>query len=157
MLAAPSLRGGRPGGRKVDRRSKRSAMEAVQSPLPYGAPRCADRRSASSSRGVLAGSTATVHRGSHGSGQGSSSRAAPSQFRQRAVRPVGGRGDQPGAQGVALDVAADGQQMHVVLDQERLVAALVQMALAARAVLAVPGLGVVLGQPADSHARSCTM
>ena len=68
---------------------------------------------------------------------------------QRAVRPVGGGRDQAGAHGVALDVAADGDQMRVVLDQEALVAALVEMALAEGAVAAVAGLGVALGQAAD--------
>lgn len=55
-----------------------------------------------------------------------------------------------GARWIALDVAADGHQMRVVLDQERLVAALVEMALAAGAV---PGLGVALGQPAHEAAK----
>ena len=43
--------------------------------------------------------------------------------------------------------------MGVVLDQERLVAALVEMALAARAVAAVPGLGVALRQATDETAE----
>ena len=57
---------------------------------------------------------------------------APAPLGQRAVRPIAGRGHQPGAQRVALDIAADRQQMGVVLEQERLAAALVEMALAAR-------------------------
>ena len=65
------------------------------------------------------------------------------------MRPVGGRGDEAGAQRVALDIAAHRHQMGVVLDQERLVAALVEMALAEGALAAVAGLGVALGQPAD--------
>ena len=53
---------------------------------------------------------------------------AGAQLRQRAARSCRGGGDQAGAQRIALDIVTDGNQMRVVLDQELLVAPLMDVA-----------------------------
>ena len=130
-------------------------MASTQAVAPNGVLRCTERRKASSTFGVSSRSTASAQPAGLGSGQGSSSRAGPRR-RSCGSEPCGqsrADGDQAGAQRVALDIAADGDEVRVVLDQERLVAALVEMALAGGAVAAVPGLGMALGQAADEAAQ----
>lgn len=67
---------------------------------------------------------------------------------ERAPRPVGRAGDEVGAEGVALDVAADAEEVVVEFDGEALEAALVQVATAGGVAVGVPALGVGHGEPA---------
>ena len=68
---------------------------------------------------------------------------------EAAPGPVLGPFDQAGRQGVALDVAADLQEVLVALDREALEAALVEVAEADGVVGDAPAHGVGVGEPAE--------
>ena len=63
------------------------------------------------------------------------------------VAPALGGFDESGAEGVSLDVAADGEEVGVLLDGEAFETALVEVAASAGVAVGVPALGVGHGEP----------
>ena len=127
---------------------KRRAIWSDQRASPKGQPRSTDRRSAANSASACGALTSCTQFAKRRRGQAAkSSLPLLSRHQWRLPQRQSSALDQVGTQSVALHVAANREEMRVVLNGERLEAALIQVPAAGTVAVRVPALRMSQGKP----------